>query len=188
MVSLSRSLVQYSQIHVPGPCILTAHALTRPDLTSSEEHLGRSINRLGDLSQPHGSAGVVGRRVTFARSLAAPNSASARAESLGAAVSLPPRSFPPASCTGTKNGCPAFRPAQSWLSSMFLFHSKLSSVLPSAPPATFFRVFAFARAAGIGEPAAEAGFVTRALENRWHRHDIGGQHALLGAAPAAVLV
>jgi len=39
--SISRSLVQSSQNHLAVPCILTAHALTRPDLTSSEELLDR---------------------------------------------------------------------------------------------------------------------------------------------------
>ena len=47
----SRSLVQSSQNHVPVPCILTAHALTRPDLTSSEELLDRQANGLRDGSQ-----------------------------------------------------------------------------------------------------------------------------------------
>jgi hypothetical protein len=52
MFSLSRSLVQSSQNHVPVPCILTARALTRPDLTSSEELLDRRANGLRDLPQP----------------------------------------------------------------------------------------------------------------------------------------
>ena len=44
--SISRSLVQSSQNHLAVPCILTAHALTRPVLTSSEELLDRYPNGL----------------------------------------------------------------------------------------------------------------------------------------------
>ena len=51
MFSLGRSFVQSSQNHLPVPCIVTAHALTRPDLTSSKELLDRQANGLRDGSQ-----------------------------------------------------------------------------------------------------------------------------------------